>query len=376
METIDFIIGLPPADHLPQTNDLMKDTMPIAKIYPGIPSFTKGLALFSRKSVFDIPSGKIRSYKQTLQNLGFNLAQPTSDKCLMVAYVADNFPTDSFTNQYGESFLERFTGVASEGLSGIHQILGAQTLHQGVENLAKALEEVGGIAGMAGQAIKTGEKGLAKLGSALNKITGNHVNPQMIQGLMAGGRIDFPMIWKSSSFQPSYTMTIRLYNPDPASETATKKYIIGPLACLLSLAIPMSQDGIIYTWPYIHRIVSQGIYDIDPAFISNITVIKGGDQQHITYSQRLGMVDVRIDFGSLFGSILSAPNINKTRPTLKSYLDALLPAKKITYNQQPNQAETSSQAINQTPTITETTELSPRVNPDLVKAQEELLKSQ
>lgn len=376
METIDFIIGLPPSDHLPQTNDLIKDTMPIAKIYPGIPSFTKGLTLFTRKSTFDTPSGEIRSYKETLQEHGFNLAQPTSDKCLMVAYLADNFPTDSFTNDYGESFLERFTNVSSEGLASLHQILGAQTLGQGVENLAKALEEVGGLAGMAGEAIRTGKEKISKFGAALSKTTGGRFNTQIIQRVLAGGRVDFPMIWKSSTFQPSYTMTIRLYNPEPASEAATRKYIVGPLACLMLLGIPMSQDGVVYTWPYIHRIVSPGIYDVDPAFISNITVIKGGDQQQIAYSQRLGMVDVRIDFGSLFGSMLSAPKLSKTRPILRTYLEGLLPSKKVGFYSSVTKSQTEATprlaSQKQTPTVTEATRPSSRVDPQLLAAAKQL----
>ncbi|RKX63227.1 MAG: hypothetical protein DRP42_07860 [Tenericutes bacterium] len=377
MATIDFIIGLPPSNHLPQTNDLIKDSMPIAKIYPGIPSFTRGLTLFTRKSTFDTPSGEVKSYKQALQEYGFNLAQPTSDKCLVVAYLADNFPTDSFTNDYGESFLERITNVSSEGLAGLHQILGAQTLGQGVENLAKALEEVGGLAEVAGKTIRTGKETVSKFGTALSKATGGRFNTQVIQRVLAGGRVDFPMIWKSSSFQPSYTMTIRLYNPEPASEVATRKYIVGPLACLMLLGIPMSQDGVVYTWPYIHRIVSPGIYDIDPAFISNITVIKGGDQQQIAYSQRLGMVDVRIDFGSLFGSMLSAPNLSKTRPVLRSYLEGLLPSKKVGFYSsvtKTSQIQTASRLTSQkqTPTVSEVTRATSRVDPQTLAVAKQL----
>lgn len=377
MKTIDFIIGLPPSSHLPQTNDLIKDTMPIAKIYPGIPSFTKSFTLFTRKSAFDTSSGEIKSYKATLQEHGFNLAQPTSDKCLMVAYLADNFPTDSFTNDYGESFLERFTNVSSEGLANVHQIFGAQTSGQAVENLSKALEEVGGLVGMAGEAIRTGKEKISKFGTILsNKISGGRFNTKFIQRVLAGGRVDFPMIWKSSSFQPSYTMTIRLYNPEPASEAATKKYIVGPLACLMLLGIPMSQDGVVYTWPYIHRIVSPGIYDVDPAFISNITVIKGGDQQQIAYSQRLGMVDVRIDFGSLFGSMLSAPKLSKTRPILRTYLEGLLPNKKVGFYSSVTKNQTKAThrlaSQKQTPTVTEITKPSSRVDDHLLAVAKQL----
>jgi hypothetical protein len=141
--------------------------------------------------------------------------------------------------------------------------------------------------------------------------------------LAAGGRIDFPMLWKNSTFAPSYTMTIRLYNPNPASREITAKYIIGPVAALLLLGLPQSVGEGAYSWPFIHRIWSPGIYNIDPAYISNITIVKGGDQQQISWKQRMGVVDVRIDFGSVFNSILSNASESRNRPTLKGYLSAM-----------------------------------------------------
>ena len=120
------------------------------------------------------------------------------------------------------------------------------------------------------------------------------------------------------------TMTVRLYNPMPGNKDATIKYIAAPIAALMLLAIPISADGVTYSWPFIHKIVSPGIYNLDPAFISNITIIKGGDQQQIGQNQALGVVDVRIDFGSLFSSMLAAKGTGKTRPTLQTYLDAMV----------------------------------------------------
>jgi hypothetical protein len=146
-----------------------------------------------------------------------------------------------------------------------------------------------------------------------------------LNSTLGGSRFDFPMIWTDSSFQPSYTMTVRLYNPDPASLEATKKYIIGPIAALLLLGLPLSDDnkGSTYNYPFLHKIKCPGIYFLNPCFISNISVIKGGDQQQIAYNQRLSIVDVRLDFGSLFSSMLASKYTNDKRPTLKSYLKVM-----------------------------------------------------
>jgi len=326
---IDYIIGMPPANLEGRTNTVMENAMPICRIYPGLPSFTKGLTLFQRVKAFQDAAGADRrsggtvkeksssrtNFRSLLNQYGFDVNQPKSVDCLTVAYQADSFPTDSFTNEYGENFLQKFTDVASEGAASIAQMMGARSA-------TEALNTIAGNLPMGDQI----QAGLKKAGNMISNVLPSSISGgvDLTSRLAAGSRIDFPMVWKTSGFQPSYTMTIRLYNPNPGNPEVTKKYIVAPIAALMLLGIPYSQDGITYSWPFIHRIVSPGIYDLDPAFISNITIIKGGDQQQIAYTQKMGVVDVRIDFGSLFSSMLaSGKDISRTRPTLRKYLQSL-----------------------------------------------------
>jgi len=322
---LDFTFGMPPQNLLSQTNNIMQNSMPIARIYPGIPSFREGLDLFTRIPAFNSPpsqtgpkdSGPLY-YHTLLQKHGFSLSNK-HNQYVEVAYLADSFPTDSFSNEYGENFLQKFTDVASEGAASLAQIAGGRSMTEAYSSFASNLAKRGGIAGGIG-------KGMAGAGAVVKDLFsalpgGAQSAVHTVDKLMAGGRIDFPMVWKSSGFQPSYTMTIRLYNPAPESKETTKKYIIGPIAALMLLGIPISDDGSTYSWPFIHRIFSPGIYDLDPAFISNITIVKGGDQQQIAQNQSLSVVDVRIDFGSLYSSMLaSSSDVAKSRPTLRKYL--------------------------------------------------------
>jgi len=331
--TIDYVIGLPPDNMLPETNTVIKNSMPMVRIYPGIPNFQKGLSLFTRKGAFTSQSkGKQSpSYYGLLQQHGFSLNQPGGqlgeDGCIVIAYQADSFPTDSFTNEYGENFLQKMTETVSQGAAEMSQMFGGRDMGEVYGNITKTLEQGGGIQQAMAQGMNAGKKvgaGVKKVlqGMPMGGTVGNAA--KLASAVMAGGRIDFPMTWKASGFAPSYTMTVRLYNPNPGSQAATKKYIAAPLAALMLLGIPISADGSTYSWPFIHRLWSPGIYDLDPAFISNITVIKGGDQQQISYKQRLGVVDVRIDFGSLYSSIVASKGMtNKSRPTLKNYINAI-----------------------------------------------------
>jgi hypothetical protein len=248
---------------------------------------------------------------------------------LKLAYIADNFPTDTFTNEYGENFLQKFTDVASEGAASIAQMFGARDVRQVGRDIAQRAKDKGGSVGKIGEMAQKAGGYISDLGNTLFGAAGGRM-ASMVGSLAAGGRIDFPMVWKTSAFQPSYTMTVRLYNPNPANVESTKKYIVGPIAALMLLGIPISQDSSTYSWPFLHRVWSPGIYDLDPAYIQNITIIKGGDQQQISYRQSLSIVDVRIDFGSLFSSMLaSREKTSKTRPTLRKYLAGMTDNKEV-----------------------------------------------
>ena len=53
-----------------------------------------------------------------------------------------------------------------------------------------------------------------------------------------------------------------------------------------------------------------------------MTVVKGGDQQQIAYNQRLGIVDIRLEFAGLFTSLYHSTK-TENRTTLKEYLKVL-----------------------------------------------------
>jgi len=339
LTTIDYIIGLPPGNLIDEamqgrSQTVMENSMPIVKIYPGIPSFTKGLNLFKRSPAYtfdnDSISKKNMSYLSLLNSHDFDLAQPGSantstskEGCLILAYQADSFPSDSFSNEYGENFLQSLTNVGSDAASSLAQIRGGRNMGELFDSATGSIKGMGKWGEQIGDYLHKGGNFAGKMMRNLlpSSMTGGI---DVVSSLMAGSRLDFPMVWKGSGFQPSYTLTVRLYNPNPSSEASTRKYIAAPIAAIMLLGIPISDDGITYSWPFIHKIVSPGIYNLDPAFISNITVIKGGDQQQIAYNQRLGIVDVRIDFGSLFSSMLATSNNSsaKKRPTLRTYLSS------------------------------------------------------
>jgi hypothetical protein len=341
------IIGMPPLTYV--SDNLMANSMPIAEIVPCKPNFSRGMTLFS------VTPDTI-TYDSILSKHGFTIEHP-----IKLAFLADNFPTDSFSNEYGETFLEKFTGVASSGIQDALQMTGSRTVTEALAKGGSALEQTGknlggtsgSVLGAVGGFFAGAEKGMKefkaamKEGGSVHKMIGGGADT--INNMLAGHRVDFPQVWRNSSFSPSYSMTVRLYNPAPGSETATKKYIIGPLAAILCLGIPRTKEGQTYNWPFFHKFKSKGIYNLDPAVISNITVVKGGDNQQIAFTQRLGIVDVRIDFTSLFGSMVleeDGPK-NLKRPTVSGYLKAL-ETQKTMYDQYKSQYVLANDSVNMT----------------------------
>jgi hypothetical protein len=325
LDPFNGVYGLPPSTWL--SDEMIFNSMPVLEITPCKPDFEAGLNLFSVIEDWD-------KYSDILGAHGFSTNRP-----IKAAFIADNFPTDTFTNDYGETFLQKFTDVASMGMSQLAQMTGATSGIEGASNLAGGLVEagenlggaMGGALSTAGETAQGAAQSLQKLmnqmqsgksGKISNMIGGG---ADIVNKMLGGHRVDFPQVWRNSGFTPSYTATIRLYNPNPGSTASTMKYIVGPLAVFLTLALPRSEDGKAYNWPFFHKIKATGIYNLNPAVITNITIIKGGDQQQISYNQKLGIVDVRLDFASLYTSIILEEGTTTltNRPTMRSYLKEL-----------------------------------------------------
>lgn len=310
MITLETPIGLPPLES--KVNYGLRDlAMPIVEIRPCIPNYTRGSTVYNLEPCFNTSSAPADTppYLKLLQKHGYTIE---SDQCIKLAYLADSFPTEAITNEYGESILSRLSGTISTTAADISQIFG----RRGVVETGKAI-----IDKYAGGA----QKELEELSAASNQKSSSgffsHVNK-----LLGGGRIDFPQLWRGSSFSPSYTLTVRLFNPDPGNMEATKKFIIGPIAAILLLGSPISQSGFTYSWPYLHKIRSRGIFNLNSGYISSITIIKGGDQLQIGFNQRLAVVDVRIEFGSIFNTMVAMmdeSNVLSDRPTIMKYISEL-----------------------------------------------------
>jgi len=287
--------------------------MIVAKISPCKPNISEGFTLFSLVPAF-------KEYEDLLKKLGF---KTSTQNHIKVCFQADNFPSESFSNEYGESFLNKMADVASAGAAELTQMTGSKTATQALNKIGGAMKAGGGLLGQLGQGLQAGMKSAGDAFKALTAGSPEAARLGKLANKLAGGaRVDFPNVWKNSGYSPSYNFTVKLYNPVPKSDDVTEKFLIAPLAALLVLTLPISDDGgETYNYPFFCKVDCPGLFKINSGAISSISVQKGVESQ-VGFNQRIGMVELRIEFVDLHTHMINGGK-GDTKTTLYNYLENL-----------------------------------------------------
>lgn len=329
------IIGLPPQFHSgnvldSDSSDIQRyvlSTMPVCRLIPVYPTAenpaSSGLHLFSVSAL----KGRER-YREILQSTDIFKDLNDEDlhditQYLDLAYLNETNISETFSVEFGNSRFEDIANMGSSLLGEARFITGAadggdalrimgDTASRGLKdtkfgNFAGTL--MGGFANAAAGLVDKGEAFLQKFG---------------MSGLLSGSRIDFPQIWKNSSYNTGYSLTVRLYNADPSNDKMYRENIIIPLAKILAFVIPQSDEGALtYNSPVLCSVKCSGLWQIKAGFVSSIEVIKGGESNDISWTQRPNMIDLRISFGELYGVMTTNNKGYGDRLTLGSYLNVL-----------------------------------------------------
>ena len=254
------------------------------------------------------------TYLELLKYHGVNLTTNGAGRELRVYFYPDAPITETFSNNYGDSFIASYIkSLGGEGLTDVNQLLGGKGKSSDIINSIIANNS---IASKIAENVRDN-----------NPFAGNALGSAIITAAdqaLGGSRFDFPFVWKSSGFNANYSINVKLFNPDPNSEKSTADFITGPLCALLCLGLPIG-SGAAYSWPFVHIIEVPGFFGSKAVGIQNITVTKGGEQNLRSMSTGfVGMVDVRIDFINLFDPMI-AGNISglNYRTNLTDYLGNL-----------------------------------------------------
>jgi len=297
---------------------LTMGTMPIMALYPAYPTVgnaitEEGLQLYD----ISLADGLVK-YKDILKSAG--ITNTIAGPCLYIAFLNDSSISESFGVEFGESKFEGISNFASNTLSELKFITGAETGFGGMEKIAKEMTKEGGLLGMAAGSL-LGAAG--KLGGALSNLAGK-IGKTEYANILSGSKVDFPMIWTGANYSPSYSFTVRLYNPNPKNEKSYNEFIVEPLAKILAFTIPIADSGSTFSYPVLCKVVCPGMFQIDGGYISSVDIIKGGETNDFSFSQQPGTVDVKITINELYNTMVAqvaGAAGDKNRPTFLKYIN-------------------------------------------------------
>jgi len=224
------------------TNTMYKNSIPLLRIIPCDIELTNPSLHF-----LQLKDAKPR-YCSLLSAHGYSL----SGNYPMYAYNVSGSISESVSNSYGQTQVERLANGASEGIFEARQVFGIRSAED-IKSYADALQNSnpGTISNLVGSAARVASEGLSAADNALTSLGGTKLSGLVsgVARIATGERVDLPSIWKGSSFSSDYTFTITLMNPNPSSDDAYDKFIVGPLVSLLILGMPQSSPKLeIFPW--------------------------------------------------------------------------------------------------------------------------------
>jgi hypothetical protein len=150
----------------------------------------------------------------------------------------------------------------------------------------------GNVDGGAGSAF------LSAIGAVL-KGAADTVVGSSVENILAGaGVVDFPDVWKSSSFSKSYHFNMSLRSPYGDQYSILQNLYI-PLALLLGGALPRGIGQAAYTAPFVCRAYCKGMFAVPLGMITNMTVKRGADQFGWTSARLPTCLDVSFEIKDL-----------------------------------------------------------------------------
>jgi len=229
--------------------------------------------------------------------------------------------SESYSNDFSQNSLLAGLTSGNQNLQDIGMLMGAEGSYEALKGKAEGTKYEGifeGIEDMQQKAIDLGAKFGGNSMATFTKDT-----TELMKKL--DHKIDFPMMWRGSSFSTSYTLMIRLYNPIPLNDDYYERLIIAPLMALLAFVCPKSTDGKTWTYPFIMKFSIPGRADLRAAYCSNLSVVKGGDVNDVAYNSRPNMIDINMSINPVHSvKLFSTEELTSDAPSLKREVEDAL----------------------------------------------------
>lgn len=280
----------------------------VVDLYPALPKFynsegDRGLQLFN----LDLAKGK-EVWHSIIKPLEKYITYHKPPSPLRLAVQNDMSIAEQWDHSFGETNFESMANVGSPTIQELKSVTGTYSVTELLDKALENNEYAQSLKNMAGPGI---ELAGAMKDAALSYAGISPSLAKTFMQLIEGSKVDFPTIWRGSSYSPQYQLTCRLYNPVPTNPYAYKRFILTPLAYILAFACPTSDSKYTYTYPLMVKARCPGLFYIPAGFISSVQLIKGGDTMDITFQQQPGMVDIRFTIESLYGTMVASRELEE-----------------------------------------------------------------
>jgi len=242
-----------------------------------------------------------------------------------VKYVlqTDEF-TFSFSNSYGDTFLEQFNNILSGTARQLVYLTG-RSLTQNLGQLGDFLSQLQNSQNMLLSGLGRMINGVVEAGKELGSYIEGKAPPGMrtfFGQLNRGHKILFPKIWQGSSFSNSYSIRTTLYALSD-DEDEVERYVLVPLLILVLLATPKAVDKnsaitsssqYFYEYPFVFKGEIEGVREIQAGVITDLRISLGGDRSFYNIEKKYLAIDVEFTVMDVYDVMVSTPIIDEKSP--------------------------------------------------------------
>lgn len=319
MKTIPKYIGHPgymanadgfhDSDYGDSVNDAMDSSLQIAKIVPMDTQISKSINIYQGKNAWE-------EYVKYLE--AHDISPGVNNGYINVVCSQITPLSETYTNEFGQS--ELAGGLQSIMNGKMAEVAFATGWNS--DTIKNASQKDGVIGWLAAGA----DKGIGVLGDLMGSFAGDQ-NRRDFEDFARNPaqKIDIPSMWKGNSFSAQYELSIRLYCYNVNNDDEYNSKIVASLGAILQFVCPRSKQGKFYQWPFLMSFKIPGLVDLPLAYCSNLTVLKGGDVNDLSWKYRPNMVDLRMTINTVWGVTVNSftPLNDSSRPTVLHELQTL-----------------------------------------------------
>ena len=165
---------------------------------------------------------------------------------LRIFLTDDTVVTDGVSTMYKENFFQTAANKLSElaqGFTSMAASLSSATIQTGVDRIIGDNIDSQKIAADVAGGLNLGQGSQDVLGGIVDKLKAGAAI------VLKGNKLSLPKIWENSNYIANFSISTKLFSPY-GSPKAVKEYIIKPLAMMLMMGIPQSDDMTSYGRPF------------------------------------------------------------------------------------------------------------------------------